>query len=208
MKYLVIGGGAHARVLIDVLKCGGDNTIIGVTDPNIEPGKSLLCEVPVLGNDSTIEKYSPESVLLVNGIGAKKNTVLRKEIFKKWKARGYRFPPVIHPNAFISPRAFLDEGVQVMAGVVINVGVRIGENAIINTNSAIDHDCQIESHVFIAPGVTLCGRVTVAEGAFLGAGSTVLQNIEIGKEATVAAGAVVIEDVAPKTMVKGIPARP
>ena len=42
---------------------------------------------------------------------------------------------------------------------------------------------------------------------FIGAGATVLPGVTIGENAVVAAGAVVNKDVAPNTVVAGVPAR-
>lgn len=51
-------------------------------------------------------------------------------------------------------------------------------------------------------------KVTIGDGAFLGIGSIVLMGVSIGAGAYVAAGAVVTEDVPPRTLVVGNPARP
>ncbi|MEY2443252.1 MAG: hypothetical protein QOJ46_2678, partial [bacterium] len=45
------------------------------------------------------------------------------------------------------------------------------------------------------------------EGAWIGSGAIVLGPCRIGAHAVVAAGAVVTEDVAPETLVAGVPAR-
>jgi acetyltransferase-like isoleucine patch superfamily enzyme len=50
--------------------------------------------------------------------------------------------------------------------------------------------------------------VHVEQGAFLGANVTVLAGVRIGRCAFVAAGSVVTADVAPWTLVAGVPARP
>jgi len=51
------------------------------------------------------------------------------------------------------------------------------------------------------------GAVRIGDGAYLGAGVTVLPGVTIGANALVAAGAVVTRDVAPLTVVAGVPAR-
>lgn len=50
--------------------------------------------------------------------------------------------------------------------------------------------------------------VRIGDGAFLGIGSAVLLGVTVGEGAYVGAGAVVTEDVAPRTLVVGNPARP
>jgi acetyltransferase-like isoleucine patch superfamily enzyme len=48
--------------------------------------------------------------------------------------------------------------------------------------------------------------VTIEDGAYIGAGAIILKGVTVGRCAVVAAGAVVREDVAPYTVVGGVPA--
>ena len=47
----------------------------------------------------------------------------------------------------------------------------------------------------LSPHSTLCGNVTVGEGAWIGAGSVILPGIKIGKWSIVGAGSVVCKDI-------------
>ena len=49
--------------------------------------------------------------------------------------------------------------------------------------------------------------VTINDGAWICIGATILPGVTIGENAVVAAGAVVTKDVAPDTVVAGVPAR-
>lgn len=51
-------------------------------------------------------------------------------------------------------------------------------------------------------------RVTIGHDTWLGHGSTILPGVTVGDGAAVGAGAVVSKDVAPYTIVGGVPARP
>ena len=56
-------------------------------------------------------------------------------------------------------------------------------------------------------GSRLTGPPVLRRGARIGSGSQVLPGTEIGEEAVVGAGSVVVHDVAPRTTVRGVPAR-
>ena len=152
--------------------------------------------IPIIGDDDSVLRYSPQDVRLINGLGSVSSTESRRELFEKFVALGYHFATVLHATAVISTDVCLSEGVQV-----------VGKNSILNTNASVDHDCLIANHVHIAPGATLSGGIRVGEGTLVGAGAVVIQSIEIGSQCVVAAGAVVIHDVAAYTRVAGVPAR-
>jgi acetyltransferase-like isoleucine patch superfamily enzyme len=84
----------------------------------------------------------------------------------------------------------------------------LGANVIINTGARVDHDCAIDAHAHIAPGVTLCGNVHIGYGAHIGSAATIIQGVKVGPRAIVGAGAVVIGDVPEGVTVVGIPAIP
>ena len=100
----------------------------------------------------------------------------------------------IHPNAKIGAGVFIDHA----------HGIVIGETAV------------VEDDVSMLHSVTLGGTGKVGgdrhpkirRGVMIGAGAKVLGNIEIGEDARIAAGSVVLNDVAPRCTVAGVPARP
>jgi sugar O-acyltransferase (sialic acid O-acetyltransferase NeuD family) len=203
---ILIGGGGHARVLLDSLRLRSVE-VLGIVDRDPEAVTKRVLGVPVLGPEKVILDHDPSEVLLVNGLGGVGDTSSRTRVFQSFTARGYTFAGVVHPRAIISSTVLLSEGIQVMAGVVINPGTTVGDNAIINTSASVDHDCRIGAHAHIAPGVTLSGTVTVGEGAHIGTGATVIQGVTIGSRAIVGAGTVVLRDVPAERTVVGNPAR-
>jgi len=54
---------------------------------------------------------------------------------------------------------------------------------------------------------TYAKPIRIGNGCWIGAGATIIAGVTIGDGAVVAAGAVVTEDVAPRTLVGGVPAR-
>lgn len=207
LPLVVVGGGGHARVLIDALLLGG-HTLIGLTDPDPAlQGKDVL-GVPVLGDDAHILKFAPDEIRLVNALGSTGSTAARRAVFERWGGRGYTFARVTHPSAVVAASAQPGAGVQLLARSVVGPGALLGPNSLVNTGAIVEHDCRVGAHVHLAPGVTISGGVTVGDGCHLGTGCVVIQNVTVGAGCVVGAGAVVTRDVAPHTLAVGVPARP
>ena len=77
-----------------------------------------------------------------------------------------------------------------------------------NTSASVDHEGQLGDGVHIAGGARLAGAVTVGDYATVHTGAVILPRVRIGTGAVIGAGAVVLSDVAPWTVVAGVPARP
>ena len=208
---IVLGGGGHARVLLDLLALRGLK-ILAITDPS-PPAKLLefLNRNPSIlmldGDQAVLDKYPPQSVQLVNGLGTIAIDPKRRQLFEKFKGRGYTFATLVHPSAAVASGVDLGEGVQVMAGAVIQTGTSVGPNSILNTRCSVDHDCVISAHVHLAPGVVLSGSVTIGDDVHVGTGSTVIQGVQICNGALIAAGAVVIDTIPAGAVASGVPAR-
>jgi len=206
-KIVLLGGGGHAKVIIDLINACGSYEIIGIMDAQLASGVSVS-GVTVLGNDSVLpELYGKGLRNACIAVGSVKDNSKRKALYEKVKNAGFLVPALIHPSAVISGKSQIREGAQIMAGVIVQTDSTIGENTIVNTGAIVEHDCIVRSHVHICPGAVISGGCTIGEISFIGAGATVLQGIKIGSNAVVGAGAVVVKDVADNQTVKGIAAQ-
>mgnify|MGYP001571349573 CR=1 FL=1 len=203
-KIIIIGGGGHAKVLIDAILSFGQYRIAGILDERIQKGERIL-GFPVIGTDELLCRL--KNVCLAIGIGTVKASNKRKIIYDKYNRRGFKFPAIIHGKAYVSKGVKLGDGAQLMAGAIVNPGAWIGENTIINTAAIVEHDCMIAAHCHISVNTVLGGRVSVGESSHIGLGARVLQGIKIGSKVTVGAGAVVTKDVRDGKTVIGVPAR-
>lgn len=202
-KIIIIGGGGHAKVLIEAILSRGDYKIEGILDNKLKAGEKIT-GFPVIGGDEILERF--KDFYLAIGIGSVKASDKRKVIYERRKRIGFEFPAIIHSNAYVSKTAILQDGVQVMAGAVINPEAKIGANTIVNTGAIVEHDCDIGPHCHISLNAALAGRVSTGECCHVGMGANVLQEIKIGSNVTVGAGAVVVKDVEDGKTVVGVPA--
>jgi serine O-acetyltransferase len=105
-----------------------------------------------------------------------------------------RFGVDIHPAARLGSGIMIDHATSVV----------IGETAVVGDDVSILHE------------VTLGGtgaesgdrHPKIGRGVLIGAGAKVLGNITVGEAARIAAGSVVLQDVAERCTVAGVPARP
>ena len=202
---VMLGGGGHASVLVDILRLQG-REILAVVSPDDLSLRKVFEGLKHLSKDEDVLQYKVEDVLLVNGIGALPGSNVRFKVGQYFSGLGYRFETIVSPHAIISPYAELAEGVQVLHGAIVQSGVTIAQHSIINTKALVEHDCRIGRYNHLAPGAVLCGQVVTQQQAYIGAGATVIQNLTLGQQCTVAAGATVVRDLANNSTV--YPRRP
>ena len=120
------------------------------------------------------------------------------------EARRVTFPPLyadfgknitVGENVFINACChFQDHG-----GVMIGDGCQIGHNVVFAT---LNHGLAPKERKSTYPAPIVLGR-----NVWVGSNATILQGVTIGDNAVIAAGAVVTKDVAPNTVVGGVPAQ-
>lgn len=202
---ILIGGSGHTRVLIGMLRAAG-LAIQGIVTQDAKRLGTEILGVPVLGLEDEVT-LDASAVMLVNGVGnyARREgsgLSVRANLFRRYRARGFHFPPVISAHAVLQPEVQYGEGVQIMPGAVIQPGAMLGENCLVNTGAVIDHDVVLYPHVHVAPGAVLCGDVRVGVETHIGAGATVIQGMRIGSHVVIGAGATVTRHVPDGALVR------
>lgn len=201
-RVILLGGGGHAKVVIDVIRRLGSFDLVGYTDPT----PRTLGGANHLGDDDILPQLRREGV--THAFVALGNNAVRAERGEHLRRLGFTLQALICPSAVVSPSAQIGSGALVMSGCIVNADACIGDLAIINTRASVDHDCVIGVGSHVAPGAVLAGNVAVGELALIGAGVTVIAGMSIGPGAVVGAGAVVTCPVPRHTVVGGVPARP
>jgi sugar O-acyltransferase (sialic acid O-acetyltransferase NeuD family) len=206
---VIVGGGGHARVLIDALQESRYPHRLAVVDSDPSLWGTALLDVPIIGGDDRIASLiAAGATHFAIGLGGSANNDPRRRLFQALLAAGLAPLTIVHPRAIVSRWARIGNGVQLLAGAIVNAGATVGDHVIVNSGAIVEHDCRVGDHAHIATGARLASGVSVGSGAHVGAGATVRQLITIGNGAIVGAGAVVVKDVAVMQIVAGVPAVP
>ena len=200
---IVVGGGGHARSVIDAMQALGTWEIAGIVDP--DPGAAYRGLAVICGDEGLPALRDAGVRVAVLGIGylgggggarAKVLTLLRELSFA--------LPAVVDPTAALATDASVGEGAFVGKLAVINATASVGPACIVNTGAVVEHDCVVGELAHVSVNATLCGGVTIGREAFVGAGATVMQGVTIGDRSIVGAGSVVLRDVPAGETVVGV----
>ncbi|MDO8211493.1 acyltransferase [Conexibacter sp. CPCC 206217] len=128
---------------------------------------------------------------------------------------------IVGDQAYVRERASVGERSVIGRGSAVDNDVAIGARVSVQTAVYLTAFSVVEDDVFVGPcamttnddamgriarGTPLRGA-TLRRACRIGGGVVLVPGVEIGEEAFVAAGAVVTRDVAPRTVVMGVPAR-
>ena len=128
---------------------------------------------------------------------------------------------VIGDQSYVRERSRVGDGSLLGRGSAVDNDVAIGDRVSIQTMVYVTGFSVVEDDVFIGPGVTMTNDntmmrqpsgapitgPTLRRACRVGGGVTLAPGVEVGEEAFVAAGAVVVNDVKPRAVVMGVPAR-
>ena len=142
---------------------------------------------------------------------------------------------IVDPGATLGLGAKVWHFAHVSAGADIGAGAVLGQNVFVAKDVVVGRGCKVQNNISLYEGVVLEDEVFVGPSAVftnvrtprahvsrrhafettlvrrhatIGANATIVCGVTLGEGAFVAAGAVVTKDVAPFTLVRGVPARP
>ncbi|MBN8191640.1 2,3,4,5-tetrahydropyridine-2,6-dicarboxylate N-acetyltransferase [Bacillus sp. NTK074B] len=121
----------------------------------------------------------------------------------------------IEPGAIIRDQVEIGDNAVIMMGAMINIGSVVGAGTMIDMNVVLGGRATVGKNCHIGAGAVLAGvieppsakPVVIEDDVVIGANAVVLEGVTVGKGAVVAAGAIVVDDVAPYTVVAGTPAK-
>jgi sugar O-acyltransferase (sialic acid O-acetyltransferase NeuD family) len=127
-------------------------------------------------------------------------------VYDACKAKGYELITYVNSRAAVWGAPAIGDNCFVFEQNVIQPFVRIGKNVILWSGNHIGHHAVIGDHCFISSHVVVSGNAKIGPNCFLGVNATIRDGVTVGAESIIGAGALVLKDVAPQSVVKGIPA--
>ncbi len=193
-EVLVVGGGGHGSVIVDILHRDPSVQLLGLADADpARLGAEVVGGYRVIAVQSEIlARFDPARVGLFLAIG---DNAVRERLASEFAAAGFRFVNAIDPTAHVALGVRLGTGVAIMAQAVVGARAVVGDQAIVNTKATVDHDCVVGRVAHLAPGATLGGDVRVGDRALLGIGCSILRGVAVGADAVVPVGFAVYRDV-------------
>lgn len=215
---MVIGAGGFGREVVDVVEAiniasasAGETApwdLLGVvddapTDANLE--RLADREVRHLGSLDDFLAHNRTGVLYAVGIGA---PTVRRRIAERCDEAGLVGAVLVHPSVTMGARVTIGPGSVLCAGVRVTTNIAVGRHVHLNLNATIGHDTLIGDYVSINPLASISGDCVLDRGVLVGVAGVVLNGLRVGEGAVVGGAACAVKDVAPGTVVVGVPARP
>ena len=206
-RVVIVGAGGFGREVLDIVealdRAEGPVTFLGFVDDGAVR-EDLLARrgAEWLGPSSMLPTLDAHYVI---GIG---NGAVRRRLDEAFLADGCQPTRLIHPLASFGSDVRFGEGIIMAAGSRVTTNIGLGRHVQLHVNSTVGHDSELHDYVSVYPGATVSGNVVLERCVTIGTGANVLPGRRVGEGAHVGAGAVVTADVAPGSIVVGVPARP
>lgn len=207
---VLLGGGGHARVIIECLELMGGRFSCVILDTDRRLWGASILGVKVAGGEQRMGEFVQQGreTHFVVALGTVGTGHTRRRLFERALACGLKPLGICHPTAVVSPSATVGEGSQLLAGSFLGAGASLGVNVIVNNGAIVEHDCRIGDHVHIATGARLASTIEVGDATLIGVGAAVRQCLNIGRGVVVGAGTVVVRSIRDGLTVVGNPGRP
>ncbi|HOT90753.1 MAG TPA: acyltransferase [Anaerolineae bacterium] len=117
----------------------------------------------------------------------------------------YNFRNLPHAGITIGRDSLIGEYNVIRGQGGVRIGDRVYTSPLVQI-VAVNHVFDDPTRPFVKQGITAQG-IVIEDDVWIGAGAIITDGVRVGRGAVVAAGAVVTRDVAPHTVVGGVPAR-
>ena len=205
-KVVLFGVGDFARVASVYLAQDSPHEVVAFTVHEAYRTMDRLLGKPVVPFEELTDLYPPCDHAMFVAMGFSKLNKPRTEVYHACKALGYEMITYVNSRAAVWGEHEIGENCFVFEQNVIQPFVRIGNNVVLWSGNHIGHDSVIGDHCFLASHVVISGNTRIGANCFFGVNATVRDGVTIGAECVIGAGALVLKDLPPQSVVKGLPA--
>lgn len=212
MKNLIIlGGSGIGMIACSVANDLGIYNVLGFLNDVVPVGTLIgkYNKIPVIGTTFDVDHYLTDenNVFFIAYVGMQNE----EEVYNKidsLKIPSNRYATLIHPSAIV-PKGFCKIGNGVLMSPLsqLSPDTTVEDNCILLPNSFLGHDSIMRRFAHIASNAVIGGNVDVGRAVHVGTNATIREKIKIGDFSLIGSGAVVLNDVAPNTIVVGNPAK-
>jgi sugar O-acyltransferase (sialic acid O-acetyltransferase NeuD family) len=156
--------------------------------------------VPVLGDPDEYQPEPNDRFLFAIGL-----IDIKRQVIETLVGKGARFVSLVHPTALVADTARIGQGVIICPFATVSDQVELGDYVMLNFYASCGHDARVGAYSILSPYATLNGFSVLAEEVFLGTHATVTASRRVGARSKVSANSLVMHDVAPRTLVYGVP---
>ncbi len=207
MKELLIifGTSEFSEYVFQTIKKEGIVKVIGFTVDKEHLSKNEFNHLPVFAFEDLPKLIDISSCGILITVGYTKMNQVRKEVYRKCKALGYKVA------TYISSRAICDsdsigEGCLVMPMAYIPPITTLGICSVVNTATILGHTSHIGDFNWFAGNVVTGGNVRVDNNCFLGMNSLVKNGIHVASKTMIGAYSYLSEDTMENKFYSGTPA--
>ena len=208
---VILGAGAYAVVIQEMLNARTDVTVLGCTDKALGQSERSSDEgkpLKILGDDDILPELAEQhpGLRAVLALGPELMDV-RQKLMGVLRREQIEPLTVLHPSAVVSTLAQIGEGTVVREQAAVSAGSVIGPCGLINLGASIDHDAKLSANVYVGQGAKIASNVQVGESVVIEMGASINSRVSIGQGARIIGGAFVNTDVPDHAVMVGVPAR-
>jgi sugar O-acyltransferase (sialic acid O-acetyltransferase NeuD family) len=201
-RLLLIGAGAAAILVLDVVFRGNQFKPVGILDDDKKLHGKTIFGVPVLGNVEKAATLYKEGFFdeVITSISTA--LVFRRKVFSELREQGIPFANIVDPSAVVHMNVQMGQGNIILGQCRVGPCTIVGDNNFVSAYTNLEHHNRLGSHCTFGPMVSTSGLVEIGDSVKFGTGIFIEPFVKVGDESVIASGAVLVAPVAPNSLVR------
>ena len=197
-KLILLGGGALARVLVDL--CGREAFAATYVEPAFD--SAPIAGLPVLRDWASARARGQRFVVAVGDIA------LRRRLQQDALAAGLQpCAPLVSPHAVLAGDVQLGPGCVIGPMCTLAPGVQLQAHVLLMPAVVLGHDVSVGENCVLTAGTVMGGGSGLERDCFIGLNATIVPRVRLAAGCVVGAAALCLRDVLQASVLVGNPAR-